>query len=82
MKKRQKVWLSERAVMKRINRWLATEGEFIYKVQRPFGKRSEREKTLGRFFIVRDGKIVRTHIDLVGYARKAGVLRSFEAVMR
>jgi len=80
--KRDKVGLTERALMKRLNRFLADKEISVHK-NRP--ARSLRgptplEKELGTFFVVRGDAVVEKHVDLEEFARRHGVLAAWECL--
>lgn len=71
----RKVVVSERALVKRLNRSLAAEGQMIRKSRRP-------DTDTGEYFCidVRRNSIEAAHVDLEKWGREAGVLRGWEAV--
>ena len=82
--KRTKVNIEERTLMKRINRFLAEQkgGRKLCKnkAARSGEGLTDREKKLGKFYIVSDKKVVQHHVNLEKFARQIEVLRSNEVL--
>jgi hypothetical protein len=81
----EKVQLSERAALARINRKLRAENRRLYKAKP--GSLTERRH--GRYYHVEgaepgdpDGRLVMDSIDLADFARGVGALRHYEEVER
>lgn len=76
---REKLQVAPRAVLRRINRTLAATipGHVLKKV-RP----GAQEAALGPYIVVNGSGIVERNVALEAYARRLGVLASFEAVAR
>ena len=72
----KKVPVSERALLQRLNRSLAEQGQMIRKAHRPD------DSDTGAFYCVdiHRNSLEASHIDLEEWARKAGVLRAWEEV--
>ncbi len=80
-RKRKTIVVSQKALLRRVNRWLKKERrQQMFKVQRPGGIRTTREAELGRYFIVQNEEIVLRKVDIEDFAREHGVLSTFEAV--
>ena len=83
MKKQQKVLVSERALIQRINRKLNAEDQKL-KAARGFWDRQRNlhydDTNVGRFYVVDllRNFVVDSHIDLAQYARKLGAMASWE----
>jgi hypothetical protein len=82
--KRSKVNIEERTLMKRINRFLA-EQKGGRKLCKNKGSRSgegltDREKKLGKFYIVSDKKVVQHHVNIERFARQNEVMHSYEVL--
>jgi hypothetical protein len=75
VKGRTVVPVSARALHQRINRKLKAEGTVM---KTSVGARARAE--LGRFWIVSASGVVLENVDPVSFARKLGVLRSWEMV--
>jgi len=70
------ITVTESALIKRIQRKLAHEGETLRKTR---GERWRGE--LGDYYTVSDANcLVSTHVDLASYGRELGALRAGEAV--
>jgi len=79
--KRDKVKLTEQALIKRVNRFLSEQGRKLLKNHPPRqkGKRkTERIESLGRFYIVSDKRVVERNVDLEAFARRHEILASYE----
>ncbi|HYX20430.1 MAG TPA: hypothetical protein VFA98_06250 [Thermoanaerobaculia bacterium] len=79
--KRDKVQLTEKAVIKRVNRFLAERGRKLLKNHPPRakGKRgTDRIEALGVFYIVSDKRVVERDVDLEAFARKHEIIASYE----
>lgn len=79
--KRDKVQLTEKAIIKRVNRFLADKGRKLLKNHpaRAKGKRhTERTLALGIFYIVSDKRVVERDVDLEAFARKHEIIASYE----
>ena len=76
-KKEQRVPVSERALIARINRKLRADDEMLKTTR---SKRAEFD--LGRYYVidVRGPNIVHDHIDLEDYGRELEVLKPYEAL--
>ncbi len=78
--------VNERTLMRRINRLLAHDDYQLLKNRRSRSnnkrQRTEREITLGTYFVVGDGgqRVIETHVDLEAFARKHGVLAAYESL--
>lgn len=87
---RKKIPVSERALIKRVNRLLSNSGRKIMKnhpARSKKGKRrlTQREIDFGTYFVVRLGSdgldyenVVDRHVDLEDFAWRLGALSSFE----
>jgi hypothetical protein len=83
--KQDKVELSEMVLMRRVNRFLEDHGKKIRKNHPPRSKkvkRTERQESLGRFYIVSGKNVVERHVDLEAFARKHEILASYEVCAR
>lgn len=78
MAKSQKVMVSERALMARINRKLKAENQHLRKSKVD----SRCYSNLGSFYIVDDyrNSIEASHVDLVELGKELKVLQEFEAI--
>ena len=79
--KRDKVQLTEKAIIKRVNRFLADKGRKLLKNHPPRarGRRhTERTLALGIFYIVSDKRVVERDVDLEAFARKHEIIASYE----
>lgn len=77
MFKKGRIPVSSRALLQRINRILANEGEIVKKA------RSRAETTVGEYFRIdiQGNYVVGTHIDLEELGRKIDALHSFEELV-
>ena len=77
MKKSNKIPVSERALVARLQRALAKEGERLQKT------RTQRARLeLGEYFTVGESNVVaRRGFEIEGFARKMGVLREYEEMV-
>ncbi len=82
MHKAQKVRVSERALLARIQRKLNSNGQIIHKLRQPPEGVSRWFGDLGAYYtVVADGNSVGdTHINLELYAKELGVLKPYEEV--
>ena len=71
-----KVPVSTRALLQRVNRRLAGDGE-VLKIART----AKVAAAVGQFFIVRGNRVAREHVDPEALARELGVLADFERVV-
>jgi hypothetical protein len=70
-----KVPVSERAIFTRLSRALKKEGKFLRRCR--MGTKWHGE--LGDYYVIGDSKfVVNKHVDLVEWAKEAGVLHEFE----
>jgi hypothetical protein len=75
MAKRTGYPVNERALLVRINRRLASEGQQLHSAPRGVAR-----EELGRFYLVGDDKVLRRDLDLEAFAREIGVLKPWEQV--
>jgi hypothetical protein len=80
-----KVNLAERYIIARCNRILEPEGRKLRK-NKPArsGKRgpTPREKQLGKFYVIREDRVLHKHLDLEKFAREIGALKPHEALAK
>jgi hypothetical protein len=72
---RNKVPVSRRALVQRVNRALATQGQ---QLKSHPGRPGVGARDAGRYFIVTGDAVKRRDVDLVALARKLGVLKPYE----
>jgi hypothetical protein len=72
-----KVPVAERALLRRVNRLLSADNEMMLRCS----EHSPHYSKLGRFYIVRGGSVVDTHVDIERVARKIGAIRAHERLM-
>lgn len=72
-----KVPVSRRALIQRINRYLAERRQ---QLRSTGGRSATQRQQLGDFYIVdlENGQLVETRIDIEGYARQLRLLKNFE----
>jgi hypothetical protein len=78
-----KLTVSEYALMRRINRLLRAmplKGHRECQLCKTRERPAERRKRVGKYFIVADDAIVKTHIDLEDFGREHGALAAYEAL--
>jgi hypothetical protein len=83
--KRDKVQLTEKAVIKRVNRFLAERGKKLLKNHPPRAKgkrRTDRIEALGIFYIVSDKRVVEKNVDLEEFARRNEIIASYEVCVQ
>jgi len=68
-----KVPVSERALTQRINRYLLAKNLSLK-------KRKSRYGWLGKFYLVAPYGVVRENVDIEVFARRAGILKSWEKI--
>lgn len=89
--KKDQVGLRERALIKRVNRFLADSGRKLLKnrsTRSDKGQLTKNEKALGVFYIVdgvtewnrRGDKVVERHVDLEDFARQIEVMATYEVL--
>lgn len=80
--KRDKVVVTERALLRRINRLLRKQKKpfQVLRRRRHGGRPHPDEKTLGRYFVVGDEKVVERKFDITKFARAHALLHEHEAV--
>jgi hypothetical protein len=81
----KKVPVLEFTLIRRVNRLMAEKNCKLKKNKRTRGSRggrTEREKTFGTYFLVKNGKaVIEHHIDLEKFARRHAVLEPYEVVL-
>jgi hypothetical protein len=72
-----KASVAERALLRRVNRILSADNETMLRCP----EHSPHYSTLGRFYIVRGGSVVNTHVDIERVARNMGAMRVYEQLV-
>jgi hypothetical protein len=82
--KLDKVAISERALLKRINRVLALRSKKaqLFKTRTGGHRHTEREEALGRFYLVVDGVVIEKRVDIGKLARDYGLLAPHETIAK
>jgi hypothetical protein len=71
----KKIPVTLRAILTRVNRKLAIEGQVLHTAREP------RRRELGMHYVVGSGGVVRTNVDAEEFARELGVLRQYEKIV-
>ena len=79
-----KVEVDEKQVMKRCNRLLSKDGHRICKTRGPRDGvgLTDKQRALGRFYVIGKKRVVEKHVDLEEFARRNGIIAPYEVLVR